>query len=189
MRARGAAASCRASSASCAGVDARTGAFRRARRASPSSSRRRSLRSHSEATRPPARGSVASELVDGGSASGRPGRGTDERGARRASARGPLRTASARLRDRCTGACRFPDARDPELRGWGWTGDTRSFVEPTSRVLIATKRLAPSDRRTRDDATRLLRGMAVRRRRLEPRRGPRPRCEVAAATRRRRRSR
>jgi hypothetical protein len=49
------------------------------------------------------------------------------------------------------------DARDATLKGWGWTSDTRSFVEPTSRVLIAAKRLSPGDRRVRADATRLLR--------------------------------
>jgi len=50
----------------------------------------------------------------------------------------------------------LPDARDPDLRGWGWTADTRSFVEPTSRVLIAVKRLTPRNGSVRSDATRLL---------------------------------
>ena len=50
----------------------------------------------------------------------------------------------------------LPGARDPELRGWGWTVDTRSFVEPTARVLLAARRLTPADSRVRSDATRLL---------------------------------
>jgi Prenyltransferase and squalene oxidase repeat len=50
----------------------------------------------------------------------------------------------------------LPDARDPERRGWGWTSYTRSFVEPTSRVLIAAKWLAPSDRTAQSDAVALL---------------------------------
>jgi hypothetical protein len=50
----------------------------------------------------------------------------------------------------------LPDARDPERRGWGWTADTRSFVEPTSRVLLAAKRLTPADRSARTDAVVLL---------------------------------
>jgi Prenyltransferase and squalene oxidase repeat len=50
----------------------------------------------------------------------------------------------------------LPDARDPERRGWGWTSDTRSFVEPTSRVLVAAKQLTPADRSARGDAVLLL---------------------------------
>ena len=44
-----------------------------------------------------------------------------------------------------------------ERQGWGWTADTRSFVEPTSRVLIAANRLTPSDTAVIDEAERLLR--------------------------------
>jgi hypothetical protein len=44
-----------------------------------------------------------------------------------------------------------------ERQGWGWTADTRSFVEPTSRVLIAATRLTPYDRTVLDEAKRLLR--------------------------------
>lgn len=51
----------------------------------------------------------------------------------------------------------LPDARDPKLLGWSWTTETRSFVEPTSRMLLAARRLRPSDRGVIDDATRLLR--------------------------------
>jgi hypothetical protein len=38
-----------------------------------------------------------------------------------------------------------PEVTDQIPRGWGWTADARSFVEPTSRVLIAAKRLTPGD--------------------------------------------
>jgi hypothetical protein len=44
------------------------------------------------------------------------------------------------------------DGRD----GWGWTPETYSWVEPTSRVLLATRVLRPADRSTRDEAVRLL---------------------------------
>ena len=44
------------------------------------------------------------------------------------------------------------DGRD----GWGWTPDTYSWVEPTSRVLLATRLLRPADRVTREEAVRLL---------------------------------
>jgi hypothetical protein len=44
-----------------------------------------------------------------------------------------------------------------ERHGWGWTADTRSFVEPTSRVLIAANRLTPADAVVIGEATRLLR--------------------------------
>jgi hypothetical protein len=44
------------------------------------------------------------------------------------------------------------DARE----GWGWTADTRSFVEPTSRVLIAARQVTPSARGVRGEAVRLL---------------------------------
>jgi hypothetical protein len=45
------------------------------------------------------------------------------------------------------------DGRD----GWGWTTETYSWVEPTSRVLLATKILRPSDAATRAEAVRILR--------------------------------
>jgi hypothetical protein len=52
----------------------------------------------------------------------------------------------------------LPNAKDPERRAaWGWTSDARSLVEPTARVLLAVKRLAPADRKTRDEALRLFR--------------------------------
>ena len=44
------------------------------------------------------------------------------------------------------------DGRD----GWGWTNDTYSWVEPTSRVLLATKILRPADSATRSEAVRIL---------------------------------
>ena len=50
----------------------------------------------------------------------------------------------------------LPGANDPRPRGWGWTADTRSFVEPTARVLIAAKRLTPGDRRLAAEGTGLL---------------------------------
>ena len=43
------------------------------------------------------------------------------------------------------------------LDGWGWTSDTYSWVEPTSRVLLATKILRPADSGTRSEAVRILR--------------------------------
>jgi len=49
----------------------------------------------------------------------------------------------------------LPGAGD-EREGWGWTADTRSFVEPTSRVLIAARRVAPSDREVLAEGKRLL---------------------------------
>lgn len=45
------------------------------------------------------------------------------------------------------------DGRD----GWGWTNDSYSWVEPTSRVLLATKILHPDDAATRAEAVRILR--------------------------------
>ena len=50
----------------------------------------------------------------------------------------------------------LPGAGD-EREGWGWTAETRSFVEPTSRVLIAAKLVAPSDRAVLGEGKRLLR--------------------------------
>jgi hypothetical protein len=50
----------------------------------------------------------------------------------------------------------LPGAGD-EREGWGWTADTRSFVEPTSRVLIAANLLTPSDESVIGEAKRLLR--------------------------------
>jgi hypothetical protein len=38
-----------------------------------------------------------------------------------------------------------PDAPDQSRRGWGWTADARSFVEPTCRVLIAARRVPPTE--------------------------------------------
>ena len=47
---------------------------------------------------------------------------------------------------------------DPALRaGWSWAVDARSVVEPTSRVLLACKRIRPDDEATRTGALRLLR--------------------------------
>ena len=40
--------------------------------------------------------------------------------------------------------------------GWGWTADARALVEPTARVLIALKALAPEDAATRAEAVKLL---------------------------------
>lgn len=45
------------------------------------------------------------------------------------------------------------DGRD----GWGWTSETYAWVEPTSRVLLATKVLSPHDSATRAEALALLR--------------------------------
>jgi hypothetical protein len=50
-----------------------------------------------------------------------------------------------------------PGSPDPERVGWGWTGDARSTVEPTSRVLAAVDALTPSDRAVREEAIGLLR--------------------------------
>ena len=44
------------------------------------------------------------------------------------------------------------DGRD----GWGWTDDSYSWVEPTSRVLLATKILRPGDETSRSEAVRIL---------------------------------
>lgn len=41
--------------------------------------------------------------------------------------------------------------------GWGWTDDSYSWVEPTSRVLLAIKLLRPTDTATREEAVRVLR--------------------------------
>lgn len=51
----------------------------------------------------------------------------------------------------------LPNAPDPGRRtAWGWTSDARSLVEPTARVLIAVKALAPRDAATRAEALALL---------------------------------
>jgi hypothetical protein len=51
----------------------------------------------------------------------------------------------------------LPTDTEPHGRqGWGWTSDTRSLVEPTCRILIATKALNPGDRNTRAEALRIL---------------------------------
>ncbi len=49
-----------------------------------------------------------------------------------------------------------PEAADQTRRGWGWTAEARSFVEPTCRVLIAAKRLTPSDRSVVGEAVDVL---------------------------------
>lgn len=41
--------------------------------------------------------------------------------------------------------------------GWGWTADTYAWVEPTSRILLATKVVRPADTATRAEALALLR--------------------------------
>ncbi len=41
-------------------------------------------------------------------------------------------------------------------RGWGWTPDTHSWVEPTARVLLATLVLRPGDAATRSEALAVL---------------------------------
>ena len=51
----------------------------------------------------------------------------------------------------------LPNAVDPERRtAWGWTGDARSLVEPTARVLLGVNALTPHDAATRREALQLL---------------------------------
>ncbi len=51
----------------------------------------------------------------------------------------------------------LPNAADPERRtAWGWTGDARSLVEPTARVLLGVNALTPRDAATRREALGLL---------------------------------
>jgi Prenyltransferase and squalene oxidase repeat len=53
----------------------------------------------------------------------------------------------------------LPQPGEPDQkrrRGWGWTPDARSLVEPTSRVLLAVNALTPRDVRTRREAVRFL---------------------------------
>jgi len=51
----------------------------------------------------------------------------------------------------------LPNAADPDRRtAWGWTGDARSLVEPTARVLLAVNALTPHDAATRREAVELL---------------------------------
>ena len=51
----------------------------------------------------------------------------------------------------------LPNAADPQRRtAWGWTGDARSLVEPTARVLLAVNALTPNDAATRREAMGLL---------------------------------
>ena len=51
----------------------------------------------------------------------------------------------------------LPNAADPQRRrAWGWTGDARSLVEPTARVLLAVNALTPNDAATRREALGLL---------------------------------
>jgi hypothetical protein len=47
-------------------------------------------------------------------------------------------------------------AQNPGRYGWGWTPETFSWVEPTARVLLATRVLRPTDRATRAEARTLL---------------------------------
>jgi hypothetical protein len=84
---------------------------------------------------------------------------------------GPTSGALAALalgeRDRARGALAHaiglrglpqPTEPDPEQRrGWGWTADARSLVEPTARVLLAVNALTPADAGTRAEAIRFLR--------------------------------
>lgn len=49
-----------------------------------------------------------------------------------------------------------PDASDQSRRGWGWTADARSFVEPTCRVLIAARRVPPTEAGVRGEAVAVL---------------------------------
>jgi hypothetical protein len=41
--------------------------------------------------------------------------------------------------------------------GWGWTNDSYSWVEPTARVLLATKVLRPAEGKARGEALRIIR--------------------------------
>ena len=62
----------------------------------------------------------------------------------------------------------LPNAADPERRtAWGWTGDARSLVEPTARVLLAVNALTPNDAATRREALGLLTARQCAGRRLE----------------------
>ena len=49
-----------------------------------------------------------------------------------------------------------PEAVDQSRRGWGWTSEARSFVEPTCRVLIASKLVPPRDASARREAVAVL---------------------------------
>ena len=49
-----------------------------------------------------------------------------------------------------------PEAADQSRRGWGWTSEARSFVEPTSRVLIASNLVPPRDASARGEAVAVL---------------------------------
>lgn len=79
-------------------------------------------------------------------------------GALAALALGPGEQAR-RLLGAAVSARALPLPTDTEPRGrqgWGWTSDTRSLVEPTCRILMATKALNPDDRDTRAEALRIL---------------------------------
>jgi hypothetical protein len=55
-----------------------------------------------------------------------------------------------------------PEMQQPdEPVGWGWLPDTFAWVEPTSRILLATRILRPADRATIDDALKVLRARQV----------------------------
>ena len=55
-----------------------------------------------------------------------------------------------------------PEMQQPgEPVGWGWLPDTFAWVEPTSRILLATRILRPADQATIDDALKVLRAREV----------------------------
>ncbi len=72
---------------------------------------------------------------------------------RRASAKA-LKSAIAK---RATAVGESGDGDGDGRDGWGWTADTYSWVEPTGRILLATKILNPTDAATRAEAIRILR--------------------------------
>ena len=74
---------------------------------------------------------------------------TDRRASRRALSRA--------IAQRATAAGESGDGDGDGRDGWGWTTETYSWVEPTSRILLATKILNPTDSATRAEAIRILR--------------------------------
>ena len=124
---------------------------------SPRSNRPRSRRSRST-TRARARGSrsvsgatAATTSATGAATVPRPRRSSRSRSTDPAAARRSLAYAIARR------GLPLPNAVDPERRtAWGWTGDARSLVEPTARVLLAVNVLTPRDTATRREAVGLL---------------------------------